>query len=446
MVNEDQSGAPDLPFGNLPSAISAAPFVTADIPGTGGVIKQRPEDFLVEEIPAYPPRGEGEHIYLFIEKRNLATMNMVRLIAHHFDVPRRAVGVAGLKDRLAITRQVVSVHTPGRKPEDFPELDHPQLTVLWVDLHTNMLRRGHLRGNRFSIKIRGVDPSAVIRAHKVLKALKAGGVPNRFGEQRFGIHENNHIVGRALLRGDHDALLREVLGVSRLRPHVQREAREFYERGEYAEALEAFGPHAHVERSILRALIRGAAPKRAAWSFEAVSKLYYITAFQSALFNRVLDERIAAGSWDRLIPGDLAFKHDNGAVFAVDEDTAAEQETVQRAARLEISPSGPMWGSGMTAAAGEPGAMEARLLAKSDVTEADFARWKKHTGRSVPAERRPLRIPLTDPEVEGGVDEHGPYVRCAFELPRGAFATTVLREIIKPPPGERMDDAEEPAD
>lgn len=421
----------------------SAPFVTADIAGTGGVIKQRPEDFLVEEIPAYPPRGEGEHIYLLVEKRNLATMNMVRIVAHHFGVPRRSVGVAGLKDRLAVTRQVVSVHTPGRRPEDFPLLEHPQIGVLWTDLHTNMLRRGHLKGNRFSIKIRGVEPGAVVRAHRALKSLSERGAPNRFGEQRFGFLGNNHLVGRALLRGDDETVLREVLGVSAAHPHVQHEARELYERGEYAAALERFGPHAQVEQSILRALLRGAPPKRAAWAFDQVSKLYYITAFQSAVFNQVLDARLEAGTWDGLLAGDLAFKHDSGAVFEVDEALAGEAETRERLSSLAISASGPMWGPGMLQASGEAGKLETRALEETGVTEADFRSWKKHTGRSVPCERRPLRVPLRDVEVEGGADEHGAYVRCAFELPRGAFATSVLREVIKPGAGESMDASDE---
>jgi tRNA pseudouridine13 synthase len=140
-----------------------------------------------------------------------------------------------------------------------------------------------------------------------------------------------------------------------------------------------------------------------------------------------------------LLPGDLAFKHDNGAVFKVDEQTAAAPETVERLKGRAISPSGPMWGPGMTRAEGAPGEREAAALAAAGVTEAHFEAWKKHTGRTIPGERRPLRVPVVDPEVEGGVDEHGAYVRCAFELPRGAFATTVLREVIKPGEGESMD-------
>src|SRR5690606_17358918 len=134
-----------------PMAVShpppAPPYLTAAIPGAGGRLKVRPEDFLVEEIPAYEPSGEGEHIYLFVEKRNHSTMHVVRLLADHFGVRRDAVGFAGLKDKFAVTRQLFSVHVPGRRPSDFPAFERPGIVVHWADLHANKLRRGHLKGN-----------------------------------------------------------------------------------------------------------------------------------------------------------------------------------------------------------------------------------------------------------------------------------------------------------
>ena len=132
-------------------------YITADVPPVGGVLKQRDEDFFVEEIPLYEPCGEGEHQYLLVEKQGMSTLDLVRLLAKHFGVRREAIGFAGLKDKRAITRQVISVQTPGKTPEDFPMLDHPRARVLWADLHANKLRRGHLAGNRFSIRARGVD-------------------------------------------------------------------------------------------------------------------------------------------------------------------------------------------------------------------------------------------------------------------------------------------------
>src|SRR5690606_20483603 len=131
-------------------------------------------------------------------------------------------------------------------------------------------------------------------------------------------------------------------------------------------------------------------------------------------------------------PGDLAWKHDNGAVFAVDEETASSEETRGRVARLEVSPSGPLWGPKMTRAAGEVGRAEDDALARTGVTVDDVAAWEKRTRLAAPGARRPFRVPLKDPDVEGGVDEHGEYVRVSFELPPGSYATVALREIMKP--------------
>lgn len=97
---------------------------------------------------------------------------MLHILATHFGVQRRDIGFAGLKDKHAITRQVVSIHAPGRKPEDFPSLRDDRIEILWTDLHANKLRRGHLAANRFSIRIRDVKPTDVLRAAKSLAILE----------------------------------------------------------------------------------------------------------------------------------------------------------------------------------------------------------------------------------------------------------------------------------
>ena len=96
--------------------VSPSRYQTHDVAGIGGVIKQRPEDFLVEELPLYQPSGAGEHIYLFVQKRGMSTLELVNLLATHFGVTKREIGYAGLKDKQAITRQVFSIHAPGKRP------------------------------------------------------------------------------------------------------------------------------------------------------------------------------------------------------------------------------------------------------------------------------------------------------------------------------------------
>jgi tRNA pseudouridine13 synthase len=410
-----------------------ARYLTADVPGTGGVLKQRPEDFIVEELPAYEPCGEGEHLYLFVQKVNMATMHVVRLLADHFGVRRDAVGVAGLKDKAAVTTQLFSVHAPGRRPEDFPAFEHRDATVLWVDRHTNKLRRGHLKGNRFIIRIRGAPAGRVVHAQRSLALLQRLGAPNRIGTQRFGILGNNHRVGRALLLGDHRGALDELLGPSAERPEIQPEARRLYAEGKYPEAMAALTGGSHTERRVLAALARGAKPRDALRAIEPLEHGFYITALQSAVFNAVLDARIEDGTLGALVEGDLAFKHDSGAVFPVTAETLADAgaSLANRALRMELSPSGPMWGPEMPRASGPVDAAEVAALAGAGLTPDGLAGLDRRAVKSMVGQRRPLRVPLTYPDIEAGVDERGDYIKCVFELPRGAFATSVMQEIMK---------------
>src|SRR6266478_2983962 len=132
--------------------LSSLPFLTADLPGIGGKIKQAPEDFDVEEIPAYPPSGSGEFLYLWIEKRDMGAEYFVRQVARRLDIAAGEVGTAGLKDRRAVTRQMVSV--PAGLEGRLAQLDGEGIRVLSVGRHMNKLRPGHLHGNRFRVLIR----------------------------------------------------------------------------------------------------------------------------------------------------------------------------------------------------------------------------------------------------------------------------------------------------
>lgn len=422
-------------------------FVTAEIPGTGGHLRERPEDFLVEEIPAYQPAGEGEHIFMFVEKRRLSTMELVAILSRHFRVPREAVGIAGLKDKHAITRQVVSIHTPGKTPEDFPMLDHPRVGVLWVDLHTNKLKRGHLKGNRFSIRIRGVDPTTVRHALRTMQLLEQMGAPDRVGEQRFGYRLNNHLVGRAIVLGAWDEAVREVLRPIEVGTQGERqlEARRAWEAGDLDRALDLMPPSLPAERAVLASLAKGHPPERAIRSIGRREIEFYLSALQSASFNMVLDRRLDDGALGSIIEGDVAYKHDNGAVFSVDRAVADDPATGQRLRSFAISPSGPMWGPGMKRATGTIDEQEREALGELGLTpealDAFQAREKGKGRWRLEGSRRPFRVPVGAPEIEGGVDEHGPYVRCAFDLPRGAFATVVMREVMKPA-GDIEDDAD----
>lgn len=368
---------------------------------------------------------------MMVEKRNLSGMQLVREIARHFRVPQDAIGYAGLKDKHAVTRQVVSVHLPGRAAEGVPSLKHASISVLWVDRHAKKLKRGQLAGNRFSIRVRGVPMTAALTAKRVLDRLACTGVPDRFGEQRFGYLRNNHLVGREIILREYAAAARLLCGTSPLMPAEQAEARRLFESGDFRGAARAFPPSFRTERAVLEGLANGETPEQAIESIEPGVLSFYISAFQSAVFNAVLDRRVVEGSLGVLRQGDIAGRPDGGETFAVDEVALADPRTAERLAAFEICATGPLWGARMERAGGETGRVELECLRAVGVTPDDLERALGLDIEMLGGARRPLRVAVQSIEVEGGTDEHGSYLRCAFDLPRGAFATTVMEEVMK---------------
>lgn len=393
-------------------------YLTADLPGIGGIIKETPEDFLVEEIPSYLPCGEGEHTYVQIEKRGVTTLDAVRRLSRSLGVAEREIGYAGMKDSRGITRQTLSI--PRVEPDRVTALSIPGIRVLSVSRHRNKLKTGHLAGNRFSIRVRGVAHDAPEKAAAVLAVLSARGVPNYFGLQRYGGLGNSHRIGRALLLGDFKGAIHEIMGdPEAVRDEKWRHAVEAYHQGDLAGSLESFPGHCRTEREILQRLLKR--PEGYERALDAVSprlKKLYVSAYQSSLFDRVLEKRI--NRMDTVEAGDLAFRHDNGACFLV-EDQTAERERVKD---FEISPSGPMFGCKMRLPEGYPREMEEAVLQEEGLVLAAFA---LPGGLRMEGERRPLRTPLRDLSIS--MDDQG--LTLTFSLQRGAYATSVLREIMK---------------
>jgi tRNA pseudouridine13 synthase len=399
--------------------------LTEDIPGIGGAIRAEVDDFRVEEIPLYEPTGSGEHTVLDIEKRGISTRRAVELISRHFGRPPEAAGVAGLKDARAVTRQRISI--PNVPPEAAAGLDLGEVRILAATRHDAKLRTGHLAGNRFTIRVSSPVPGALAIARQVVDVLAAKGVPNRFGPQRFGDRSDGDRLGEALVRGAWDEYLSILLGrpAAGDSPALGR-SRTAYDAGDLRAALAALPGRRYDERRALGELLKRGGAERAVRAIPKRVRLFQISAFQSAMFNEVLELRI--DRLDRVEAGDLAFKHDSGAVFLV-EDAAAESP---RAERFEISPSGPMFGYKMTAPRGVAGELEGRVIASRGLTLESF---RMPGGLKAKGERRPLRVRLSDARVE----QDGPDLVVSFMLQRGSYATTVLDEIMKLPGGVSPD-------
>lgn len=394
-------------------------YLTAALPGTGGTLRQEPADFFVEEIPLYEPCGEGEHLYVTVEKCGITTFDLLRQLARALHCPEREIGYAGLKDARAVTRQTVSV--PLRRPRDVVGLDLPGVTILAARLHRNKLRLGHLAGNRFRIRIHRPDAGALPRAEAILGVLQDLGVPNRFGDQRYGVLGNSHRVGRAILLGDFPAAIQEIVGDPATIRHPEWQAAALaYRAGNLAEAMARLPRHCHPERRLLEGLRSGQSPRDAVFGLPRKLLRLYLSAYQSSLFDRMVDMRL--NSLERLWPGDLACKHINGACFEV-VDPAAEQP---RAEAFEISPTAPLFGCKVPLASGQAGLLERSLLDKERLTPDAF---RLPGGLTMDGERRPLRVPLREVTAEAAGED----LLVGFRLPKGSFATAVLHEVMKTP-------------
>jgi len=336
------------------------PTITSDLPGIGGALKQAPEHFVVEEIPLYEPSGEGDHLYVNLTRRGWNTRDVVTALARVFGLAADDIGFAGLKDRQALTTQTFSLLRVPAEDAAVRISGELPFQVNWVSRHRNKLRTGHLLGNRFAIFVAEVTPDAMPRAMAVAAALRARGIPNFFGAQRFGQDGDNAARGREVLLG---------------RGPRQRWLRRFL-----------------------------------------------ISAFQSELFNRYLVQRINLGAFDHLLAGDVAKKHGTGGLFVV-EDLDREQP---RFAAGEISFTGPLFGAKMKAAAEESAALEAQILAQADLPVQAFKK------ADVDGGRRFGRLLLDHIELDASeleADHGGLWLR--FTLPKGAYATVVLREFMK---------------
>ncbi len=414
-------------------------YATSDIQGTGGTLNQRNEDFLVEEIPLYEPNGQGEHLYLFIEKHGLNTLHVRKTLAKHYNVRKSDVSYAGLKDKNAITRQIFSIYLPKLK-DDQPLLralqakeEELRFTVIWGDRHANKIRLGHLKGNRFIIKIRDVQPAHVLRVSTILKKLTATGCPNFYGPQRFGFNQNNHILGLNLLQKNAKSFLDNMLGTINTKPEDNSfYARDAYENDNFADALENWPMSQRPERQALQALVEGNTPDQAVEKIEPKHRMFLATSFQSYAFNLLLAQRLKDNNWNKLIPGELAFKHDNGSLFqTTPQDLETENAPQGRVPSQEISPSGPLWGTKVPESQDQAATLETQALEVAGLT-IEKLHQKNPLIPHLSGDRRSLRMTLTDAKVSAGADEHGPYIETTFTLGKGCFATAILREIMKP--------------
>ena len=332
--------------------MSELPFAHGGAP-LRGRLRVELEDFFVDEQLGFEASGSGEHWLVHVEKRGANTGFVAKQLANVAGVSERDVGYAGMKDRHAVTRQSFSVLAKKGRETDWAQCAIEGVSVLSAQRHARKVQRGALRGNAFVIRLRGVDGDRDLAAQRIA-AIAAEGVPNYFGEQRFGHGGGNVDKALAMFAGR----------------RVER-----------------------AERSIL------------------------LSAARSEIFNAVLAARVADGSWQRALDGDVFQLDGRSAIFGPE---APSDELRERVARGDIHPTGPMFGRGELRSTEAVRALESAVFEQFPELCAGLA------AAGLDHERRALRLPARDFRC----DWDGDTLIARFTLPAGAYATTVLRELV----------------
>lgn len=323
-------------------------------PLSRAVLRTTPDDFQVFERLPFEPDGEGEHLFLYIRKTGENTDWVARQLARFCQINPRDVGYAGKKDRHAVTEQWFSVRLPIGQTLDWSSFGGDTIEVLRAIRHSRKLRLGALAGNRFVIRLRDLTD---IDAFKERLAQVRQGVPNYFGEQRFGIEGGNLAKGQALIAGT----LRE---------------RQRHKKG------------------------------------------LYISALRSWLFNQIISGRIEQDLWNSIMPGDVLMLNGSQSCF----NAGDEPELAQRLAQGDVHLTGPMWGRGELMTRDRARCFEQETLQPWQT----LCNGLEDLGLN--QERRALRLMPLNLIAKAEADD---FWRLEFELPAGAFATSVLRELCQ---------------
>ena len=337
--------------------------------------KQSARDFVVEEIPLYEFSGEGEHLVLFVRKKNLSTMELVSLIAKYLGIKNRDIGYAGLKDKHAMTKQYISVHK--QHEEAMESFSHESVKILSKVYHNNKIRIGHLKGNRFFIKVKKVNPTSAKKIDEALKNISEYGMPNFFGYQRFGNDGDNHIIGEKIAKGEK----------KERNPRIKKLLINAYQSHLFNLWLS--------RRLEINTLVR---------NFES-SEIESLLNMPNNEVQKLKDQKHPF----KLISGDIMEHYPHGRLF----DFEGTQEDLSRFLARDISVTGLLCGKKVKTSSGM-----AREIEKDfdDEINADGA-------------RRYAWVYATD--VEGRFKDQEAQYEMNFTLPKGSYATVLIEEIAK---------------
>ncbi len=346
--------------------------------------RQNSRDFVVDEIPLYEFSGEGEHLILHIRKKNLTTWEVVDMLSHHLGIKAKEIGYAGLKDKNALTKQYFSVNR--QHEEKMKSFEREGVKILSTTYHNNKIRTGHLKGNRFFIRVKKVNPVAGKKIDEALKEIKKNGMPNFFGYQRFGNDGDNYKLGEAIVHGrrrEKNIKLKKLL-ISSYQSHLFN--LWLSRRIEINTLLDNFTSK---ELSGLLNL-----------SEETIVRLQK----QSHPF--------------KLIEGDMMMHYPHGRMF-----TLEGEEDIERFNAHGISPGGLLVGKKVKRSEGDAYTVEKEFDEDVNIDGGRRYAW------------------IFPEDVEGEYKEHEAWYEFHFTLPKGSYATVLIEEIAKRPLKEEKNSA-----
>jgi len=337
--------------------------------------RQSPRDFVVEEIPLYEWSGEGEHLILHVRKKDLTTWDMIRDIARHLGIKERDIGYAGLKDKNAMTKQYISILKIHE--EKLASFSHEKIKIVSQHYHSNKIRLGHLKGNRFFIRLKKVTPTAAAMIQEAMHSIKLYGMPNYFGYQRFGIEGDNYQKGQAIV----EKRLKE---------------RNVKMRKMYVSAYQSHLFNLWLSRRIeISKLIK---------SFD-ISEL---TALLNMPEHDILSMKKQSHPF-KLIEGDTMMHYPHGRLFAFE----ANDEEIRRFDERLVSPTGLLSGNRVKSSEGQAELIEKEFSMPIDADGARRYAW------------------VFPDEMESEYRENEAWMELHFSLPKGSYATVLVEEIAK---------------
>lgn len=408
-------------------------FYATDTGGCGGILRSSPEDFQVDEVyPDFNYEG-GRYLVLDVEKKDWDTHHLIRELAGQLRISQKRFGWAGTKDKRAVTRQRISIMN--LEESELSKITLSGIKIRVLGRTNRSVDLGDLLGNRFKIKIREMNcKDLTSRLAGITEEIRnLSGIPNYFGIQRFGeTRPVTHKVGEALVRGKVEEAVFTYLAMPFPdEPETTRNARQtLWDERDVKKALKTFPIYLRYELAMLNYLIER--PEDYAGSFMVLSpnlQHMFVHAYQSYIFNRILSRRMAAGlPLDKAIAGDTVCfikggLPDQEKAQAVTPDNLDAVNRLVDRGRAWVTL--PLFGFESSPADGEEGRIEEEVLKEEGITQEDF-RIPANPDLGSRGARRTALL-----QVAPSVVIHGSCAELEFFLPKGSYATVVLREYMK---------------